>query len=293
MLCVVSHDAGGAEILASYVARNRIACEFVLDGPGLTVFQRRLGRVKPICLNAALDKCDEFLTGTSWQSNLEWKALVGARELGKKTISFLDHWGNYRERFIRNKVECLPDTFYVGDVLAEKLTRQMFPRKPVFLISNPHFDDVREAFSKLENCSGTKLKDGLRVLFVCEPLTEHGGLQYGDERHWGYTEFEALRYFFEKRESLGSPVIKLVIRPHPSESKQKYREIAHEFGKIAFIGGKKTLLQEIAECDVVVGCESMAMVIGLIAGRRVVSAIPPGGRPCSLPQSEIESLAAL
>ena len=142
MLCVVSHDAGGAEVLASYVARNSITCEFVLDGPALTVFQRRLGPVKPICLDVALDKCDEFLTGTSWQSNLEWRALAGAKELGKKTISFLDHWGNYRERFIRDNVEFLPDTFYVGDVLAEELTREIFPEKPVFLVSNPHFDDL-------------------------------------------------------------------------------------------------------------------------------------------------------
>ena len=124
-------------------------------------------------------------------------------------------------------------------------------------------------------------------------MTEHGALQYGDERHWGYTEFEALRYFFDKRDSLGGPIVNLVIRPHPSESKQKYQKIVDEFGKIASIGGDRTLLQEIAECDVVVGCQSMAMVIGVIAGRRVVSAIPPGGRPCSLPQPEIESLAAL
>ncbi len=36
----------------------------------------------------------------------------------------------------------------------------------------------------------------------------------------------------------------------------------------------------------------MAMVVALAAGRRVVSAIPAGGRPLSLPFPEIERLFA-
>ncbi|MGB1984427.1 MAG: hypothetical protein ACPHOH_03080, partial [Porticoccaceae bacterium] len=42
-----------------------------------------------------------------------------------------------------------------------------------------------------------------------------------------------------------------------------------------------------------VGCESMAMVVGLLAKKRVISAIPPGGRPCQLPQPAIENLQQL
>jgi hypothetical protein len=32
----------------------------------------------------------------------------------------------------------------------------------------------------------------------------------------------------------------------------------------------------------------MALVTALLAGRRVLSCIPPGGRPCVLPFAEIE-----
>jgi hypothetical protein len=35
------------------------------------------------------------------------------------------------------------------------------------------------------------------------------------------------------------------------------------------------------------------MVVGLIAGKRVVSCIPPGGAPCPLPQRDIELLQDL
>jgi hypothetical protein len=293
MLCVVSHDAGGAELLASHVLRHGISCEFVLEGPALKVFERKLGPVSPITLDAALAKCGEFLTGSSWQSDLEWRAITVAGEAGKRTTTFLDHWGHYRERFIRHGVECLPDTLWVGDAIAEQLAREMFPATPVQLVSNPYFEDIREAFSKLGSTAAPRAVQGLRVLFVCEPLSEHGLKEYGDERYWGYTEFDALRYFFANRPVLGKPLVSLVIRPHPTEARDKYDQIANEFGEIACIGGEKSLLQEIAESDVVAGCESMAMVVGLIAGRRVISSIPPGGRPCALPQPEIESMQVL
>ncbi|MDP2030668.1 MAG: hypothetical protein Q8K12_13595 [Thiobacillus sp.] len=293
MLCVVSHDAGGAELLASYVAHHGAPCEFVLDGPALKVFERRLGTVSPIALESALARCDELLTGSSWQSDLEWQAIVAARKTGKRTTTFLDHWGHYRERFIRHGVECLPDTLWVGDAIAERLARNLFPTTPVQLVPNPYFEDIREELSTFEPAVQTAAGHGLRVLFVCEPLSEHGLKEYGNERHWGYTEFDALRYFFSNRAVLGKPLASLVIRPHPSEAKGKYDQIAREFGEIARLGGQKPLLQEIAESDVVVGCESMAMVVGLIAGRRVIATIPPGGHPCSLPQPEIESLQVL
>jgi hypothetical protein len=124
------------------------------------------------------------------------------------------------------------------------------------------------------------------VLFVCSPVKENAPM-------FGYTEFDTLRYFFSNRSVLGFPIESLVIRPHPSEEPEKYHSIAAEFGAGVRLGGSKPLLQEIAESDVVIGCGSMAMVVALIAGRRVISAIPPGGRPSSLPQPEIESLQTL
>jgi hypothetical protein len=113
------------------------------------------------------------------------------------------------------------------------------------------------------------------------------------EQKRGYTEFDALRYFFSNRSALGRPIASLVIRPHPSEEKDKYAGMVKEFGSDARLGGDKPLLREIAESDVVMGCGSMAMVVALIAGRRVISAIPPGGLASSLPQPEIESLQTL
>jgi len=124
MLCIASHDAGGAEVLASWVARRKEPCCLMLAGPALRVFERRLGQaVTTIVMEQALEECDHFLTGSSWQSDLEWQMIRAARAQGKRVVTFLDHWGHYRERFIRHGEECLPDAIWTGDEEAHARSR--------------------------------------------------------------------------------------------------------------------------------------------------------------------------
>ena len=51
-----------------------------------------------------------------------------------------------------------------------------------------------------------------------------------------------------------------------------------------------TLAEDILCSHIVVGCESMAMVVALLADKLVISCIPPGGRACQLPHKEILDL---
>ncbi len=285
-VAIAAHDAGGAEVLSSYVIRHALPCKFVLDGPARKVFERKLGPIALTSLDDAIATCASLLSGTSWEAELEWRAIAAAKDVGKPAIAFLDHWVNYRKRFIRQDRECLPDTIWVGDPAAEELARSTFPGTPVQRVANPYFEDIREEFAALERVAGAKDREDLRVLFLCTPMMVH-------QQKRGYTEFDALRYFFSNRAALGQPIASLVIRPHPSEERDKYLGMAKEFGSGARLGGDKTLLREIAESDVVMGCGSMAMVVALVAGRRVISAIPPGGLASSLPQPEIESLQTL
>ena len=102
MICVVSHDAGGAEILSSYVRQQDLDCVYSLAGPAQKIFERKLGEVVSLPLVEALQQCEWLLCGTSWQSDLEWHAIALAKKMGKRTVAFLDHWVNYQERLIRS-----------------------------------------------------------------------------------------------------------------------------------------------------------------------------------------------
>ena len=59
------------------------------------------------------------------------------------------------------------------------------------------------------------------------------------------------------------------------------------------INNKESLIEQILNSDLIVGCETMAMIVGVIAKKRVISIIPPGGKKCSLPHREIEHLQAI
>ena len=222
MLCIVSHDAGGAEILSSYVRRERPACNLVLGGPAQKIFERKLGPVELMPLEEAVERSESLLCGTSWQSDIEWQAIDLARRLGKKAAAFLDHWVNYWERFVRNGETHLPDEIWVGDPLASAMATDLFPQLRIVLVDNPYFQDLREEVRGHVRTDGTA-RGSLRVLYVCEPLREHALREFGDERHWGYTEEDALRYFLANLQVLGMPVEQIVLRPHPSELARKVR----------------------------------------------------------------------
>lgn len=287
MLAVVSHDAGGAEILSSYVRQQGLHPLFVIEGPARRIFERKLGAIEVMPTEQAIQCAATILCGTSWQSDLEFNAIKMAREFSKRSVAFLDHWVNYAERFVRSSVTSHPDEIWVGDSIAETMVRMQFPRLPVRLVDNPYFKDIRAEIAATANRRPPN-PPSLSVLYVCEPVREHALRRFGDETHFGYVEEEALRFFLANIGVLEKPIERIRIRPHPSEAAGKYGWVREEFDLPIEAGRRRPLVEEIADCDVVVGCESMAMVVGLLASKRVVSCIPPGGKACGLPQSEIE-----
>lgn len=287
-ITVVSHDAGGAEMLSSYVRRNNLFVSFVLDGPAIKIYERKLGSIENLTLNEGIEKSNVIICSTSWRSDIEYNAIRLAKENDKKSIAILDHWVNYKERFIRNSIERLPDEIWVGDEIAYSMARNIFETIPIKVIENPYFQDLRDELQAIRVLPRSFSGDS--ILYVCEPVKEHALRHYGNERHWGYTEDDALRYFLSRAHLIANEIGIIKIRPHPSENIEKYNWVKDETTlPIAFSNGE-SLIVEISSSDIVVGCESMAMVVSLIAGKRVISTIPPDGRECQLPQVEIEKL---
>ncbi len=296
MIGVVSHDAGGAEVVSSYLRRESLAYVATLEGPAAGVFERKLGAVRKRALNETIHESAWVLCGSSWQSELEWHALDVAKRAGKRTVVFLDHWVNYRERFERDGRVHWPDEIWVGDEAGIEIARRVFDGLDlrVTLVPNPYFLDIQEDLRAAELRLGVRAEGGTgRVLLVTEPTSEHARLRFGNERHWGYTEFDAVRYFLTNATALGMGYERVVLRPHPAETTTKYAEILAAYeGRVQLSQGRP-LVEDIVESDVVAGCTSMAMVVGLLARKRVLSCVPPGGMRCELPQAEIERMEDL
>ena len=164
----------------------------------------------------------------------------------------------------------------------------------VTIVPNPYFLDIQEDLRAAQARLGVRRPGGTaRVLLVTEPTSAHALQQFGDERHWGYTEFEAAAYFLKHAAALGVGSERVVLRPHPAEPAGKYAALLDAHATRLMLSEGRPLADDIVEADVVVGCNSMAMVVGLLAGKRVLSCIPPGGAPCVLPQTEIAAVSDL
>ena len=289
MIGVVCHDAGGAEMVSSYVRREKLAAAFALEGPARAIFARKLGVQDVLPIEDVIERADWVLCGSGWQTDFEWRGIELARGASKRVVTMLDHWSNYRDRFERHGKTRLPDEVWVGDEPSVAIARAALPELPVRLVPNPYFADLQDEIAAARGRSANR-DPGVRVLYLTEPTAEHCRVRFGNERHRGYTEFDALQYFFAHRDAAQLERATIVLRPHPAEPRTKYASLlAAERARFSEI---PSLIDDILASDVVVGCSTSAMVIALLAGKRVICSIPPGGDPSGLPFPAIEQLPA-
>jgi len=289
MLGVVAHDAGAAEIISSYLRQQGSAFACTLEGAARHVFERKFGPVETLALEELVERSSWILCGTSFLSDLEWRSIILARIAGKPVVAVLDHWINYRQRFFRNGQLAFPDEVWVGDELGLACARQEVPEAKAVLVPNAYFHDIQKELANIP-APLRPAGGGEVLLYVCEPLREDGLALYNDPLYWGYTEEGALRYFLSNVGRISSQVERIIVRPHPQESLEKYLWAADEYDLPIVTGENKTLLAQVVESDVVVGCATMAMVVGLLAGKRVISCLPPGAKTQPLPHKTIERI---
>ena len=290
MIAIISHDAGGAEVLSSWLLRGQGDYCLVLEGPAINIFNSKLGRQEVKKLEEALSISELIVCGTGWQSSFEVNAIKEARAKGKRVVAFLDHWVNYLQRFEFEGTHYFPDEIWVTDEYAMKSAQEIFQNITVINKGNPYLEDITKKIKFIQK-KGNQDGEGNSILYVCEPIREHALLSCGNEMLNGYTEESAAEFFFDNVKNIYQKISKIVIRPHPSESKEKYNWLISKYNTMNIeISNNDNLLDDVVNADTVVGCESMALVVGLLAGKCVISTIPFGGKLCSLPHKNINHM---
>ena len=304
---VVSHDAGGANILSSWVKQNSKKHSMVtcLGGPARDIFMRHSKTLGSIPMSQYFDRDlapDDFvLTGTSDVSDLERSAVAEAKRRGVRCASFLDHWVNYRQRFIPSQARAqqkrlfktggwkayLPDEVWVGDKPAYRMAiKEGFPKDKLRLVENPYLEEIKALSKK----GGVQKKTGKKtVLYMSAPICDDWEEKYGTRGAWKFDEFDQMEMFLRHLEKINGKVKKVVLRFHPKERSDKYDAILERCsGQIHVEKSKHAkLFEDIRRSDVVIGNESMGLVVAVFMGKKVFCCLPGRIKTIAIPYKGI------
>ena len=253
-IAIISHDAGGAEILSSLCLFLRQKKRYYLKGPAKKIFNKNL---KKNISNYRKEKIilwsDLIITSTSVNSDLEKQFIYKALLDNKTVISILDHWVKYHERFqFKNKL-LQPSQIWVVDRDAQIKAKKIFQRN-INLIKNPYLERLKNIkFYETE-------RKFIKFLFASDNL---------DGKDKANKDIKIFKKFLDKfkRLKLSKPK-KIFFKIHPSENIKKYRHFFKTLKIKVFICKKKF---DIREFDYVAGHQSMMLVVGKKFGLKTIN----------------------
>ena len=287
---VVSHDAGGAEVLSSYIKNKKLNCLYVLKGPAKKIFEKKIGKIKIVSINDALKASTNLICSTSYNSDIEFNALQKSKKNNIFSSVIFDHWHSYKERLTRKTKTILPDEILTVDKYAKEIAQKKFPKTKIKQIKNYHFEEIKKDFMQI--ITKKSYSNNKNILLLCDPVEEAAIKVYNDKNFFGYNEKTAIKYFLNNINYLNFKYENIIFRLHPSENTNRYKWALKYNNKIKF-SNNYSLLRDIANSNLVIGFDTMGLVISLILGKKTISCIPPGGKKMSLPFSEIIDFKSL
>jgi len=179
---------------------------------------------------------DLVFVGTSF-NHLEFEKLFisAAKSLKIPSLALLDYWSNYTIRFSKRDADLmfLPDTIAIMDEFTKnEMIRDGFDPGNLVITGQPAFDDLlslRDSFTgekKAQIRTGFGCHPGdLLVIFASEPVFAGTPKKPEDP---GYTRSGVIRSLISSldniQETTGRKIV-LVIRPHPRESIEDFRDL--------------------------------------------------------------------
>ena len=244
-------------MMASYFFFSKKKINTILTGPALKIFKKFNLIYKNFDkrrLNSLVKKSTMIYTGTGWQTDLEKSAILLAKKHKIKVISFVDHWVNYRQRFLLNAKKILPDEILVNNKRAETQLKfdSFFKKSKIKLITNFYKKYILKKTKVFRFIKNNKFN----ILFISEPFIKK---IHGFSNQDIIVEFvRYLRANFKKK-------IILNIRMHPSQKEIDFRFVKKiKYQNIILkISNRENLEEDIITNDLVIGCNSYALIVSL------------------------------
>lgn len=286
---IISAEAGAAEIISSALCTIGHSPVCVLEEPAHSIFKRKIPSLKTVELshvNSLSPSKDFALLGSSYLNTLERDALTILKQRKIPHASVFDQWINFDVRFGTPPSPNIPDEIWITDKYAfNEAIRVGFPASSLKMVHNYKFDEVKNFLS-----SNSKRDDSIpqnnRLLFLSEPLSQDARDRFGDEMFYGCNEKTILSDIL----SLPLPH-EIRLRKHPADDSDAYSNILKNSS--VHVSTLHNVLEDILWADTIVGLETIALVYGTLAHKKVISYIPSEKYDCHLPHKEIIKVKTL
>ncbi len=230
ILFVFSDPAGAKSILAFSKLKKNIFNEYlILSNRRHSFFTEFDSDVKIISND--LEKLTQVITkfrpnviftATSFPVGIELNCIKIGKNLNNvTTISFVDHWINFKARFIENEITYFPDKILVLDSRAKIYAqKEGIPLSKLFEFENPYYSYLKLWKSKFTLDQINKIINTNKkyYLYAPEPLSN-----FELEKKFGFDEFKVLNFIYENIFKLNlnhkSDFI-LIYKCHPNQTKE-------------------------------------------------------------------------
>jgi hypothetical protein len=273
-ILTVSHDAGPANTLSSFIKFNRIKSKYYLSGPAIKIFKKNFFRGS---LRKIIKESDVILTGTGWDSDLEYNAIKYSRKYNKYCIVFFDDWSNYKKRFTKNKITYLPSKIYVFDDYSYSLAKKYFQGK----LKIKKIDNYYLKYFK-KNKSNFIKKNA--ILYLSSNF---------DDFLKKKIDYKMFLKFLKKinliNKKLGVKIKIVDIKLHPAENVRKYLSIKKiNTPNINIIPKNISMRRLLSEYKFAGGTNTMSLVLSKISGLRTFNNIKQTGFRSKIPKTYID-----
>lgn len=223
-------------------------------------------------------KPELVIIGTSHEDTVEPNFIKIAKEMGVKTVSFVDFWNKYPERFICGGKRVLPDKILVVDnIMQKEMIGHGFLSEIIEVVGNPHLENICENskwFKRRKNDD-----DRIKIAFFSQPIAELYGYSQADINWLGYNEITIVEALIRCINKICEKKVKieLIINLHPREGdgellKKVLSAHKNEISKkLSIAVVKMNSLKLINEVDLVLGMCSIVLLESVILGKSTLS----------------------
>ena len=209
------------------------------------------------------------VTATSYPGNLELLFVKEATSCNIEVISFVDHWTNMKDRFLRDEKFILPRSVYVIDEFAKQIAiDEGLPVSVLQVSDNPYYTYLK-GWKPLRDKSAVlghlDLPESTNyLLFAPEPL-----LQFGLQKKYGFSELDGLNELIKIIiDQQIDRKMRLIIKPHPNHEIDLFNRI--ELPDFITIANKSDYNELAYYSEGILGFFSNSLIEGFFMQKKII-----------------------